>query len=170
MILETAQLLCTAHRVLDGTVRTVEVNHRKKKVYELNSPLDQILYSATHVNHPSAVWVREGYANYAWTYWHFIALCEEYTFRYGKIHATEAKLSSILWHSPQNLAPGFQTTPKPNCMAPEYIISNDVVTNYRNYYNYGKTSLLRWTKRQPPNWIIGKIIQADERPIYTVSR
>ena len=48
MILETAQLLCTAHRVIDG----VDL--------QMNSLLEETtMYRATHINHPSTKWVRE---------------------------------------------------------------------------------------------------------------
>ena len=64
MILEYAQLLSTAHRVLDG-VEIIEKKYvlgslparwRKCKVWKLNDDRDSILYKATHMNHPSAVW------------------------------------------------------------------------------------------------------------------
>ena len=41
----------------------------------------------SHFNHPSTVWVRSSYANLAWTIVHGLALCSEYTYRYGKTHA-----------------------------------------------------------------------------------
>ena len=67
MILEYAQLLSTAHRVLDGTlVNGYSKTGRKQKRYVLPDDRDSVLYSATHINHPSAVWVRKSDANYAW--------------------------------------------------------------------------------------------------------
>ena len=41
-----------------------------------------------HFNHPSTKWVRETHANLAWAIVHGLALCHEYTLRYGKIHAS----------------------------------------------------------------------------------
>ncbi len=41
----------------------------------------------SHFNHPSTKWVRASHANLAWTIVHGLALCSEYTHRYGKIHA-----------------------------------------------------------------------------------
>ena len=50
---------------------------------------DGTFYSQkAHFNHPSTVWVRSSYANLAWTIVHGLALCAEYTHRYGKIHAS----------------------------------------------------------------------------------
>lgn len=43
-------------------------------------------YRATHRNHPCTQWVMQNNANAAWLYRHFVALCHEYTKRYGKIH------------------------------------------------------------------------------------
>jgi hypothetical protein len=65
MILESAQLLSTAHHILDKSTSSE-------------------LYKPTHKNHPSAIWVRQSYKNYQWLYNHFISLCEEYTKRYNK--------------------------------------------------------------------------------------
>ena len=41
-----------------------------------------------HFNHPSTKWIRETHANMAWAIVHGLALCHEYTHRYGKIHAS----------------------------------------------------------------------------------
>lgn len=170
MILETAQILSTAHRVCDGIEQVVDNGVRKKKVYKLSSTLDEVLYNATHVNHPCSVWARESTANYAWLYNHLVALSVEYTWRYGKIHATENRMMASLWFSPTNMKTSHIITKPPSCMAPEFILGDDVVENYRNYYNYGKTQLLRWTGRKPPKWIVGKIVEASDKPIYTISR
>ena len=73
MILESAQILSTAHRVLDG-----------------DDYADQYgLYKIAHKNHPSTIWARSGGLNYLWLYDHMRGLMQEYTYRYGKIHATE---------------------------------------------------------------------------------
>ena len=83
MILEYAQLLSTAHRLLDGTqLSTTSASGRKKKVWQLPDHRDSVLYSATHTNHPSAVWARDNYHNYKRLYALFVATCDEYTHRY----------------------------------------------------------------------------------------
>ena len=69
MIIEYAQLMSTAHRVLDGIEyygRTK--NNRKIKRWKLNSELECILYKASHINHPSGIWVRQSEKNYLWLY------------------------------------------------------------------------------------------------------
>lgn len=132
MILESAQMLSTAHRVLDS------------------NPSEE-LYRATHKNHPSSVWVRQSDQHYRWLVYHLVSLCEEYTYRYGKKHATE-RLLPLLKTLPINI-PKAGFTPPPCCMDANYILSEDAVENYRNYYKHGKSHLHSWSKRPPPAWI-----------------
>jgi tRNA U34 5-carboxymethylaminomethyl modifying enzyme MnmG/GidA len=90
MILEYAQLLSTAHRVLDGVLSTrIDFSGRKKTVYALADNRDTVLYSATHINHPSAVWVRQSAQNYMWLAELLEECCKEYTHRYDKVHKVE---------------------------------------------------------------------------------
>ena len=172
MILETAQLLSTAHRVIDGEEYVGQSQSgRKAKRWRLSGNVDAIMYAATHINHPSAVWVRENSANYAWLYDHLLALGREYTHRYGRTHLTIDKLKDILKDSPQNIKQSNVMTKMPSCMDKQYIVSLDPITNYRNYYNYGKTDLLRWSNRTPPQWIDGTVIMTDgKKQIYTIQR
>ena len=161
MILESAQLLSTAHRILDGHMEvrqrlvpgTLEVpKYRKHKVWILPDARQEQMYQATHINHPSAVWVRERVENYLWLVDHFFALMYEYTFRYGKHHASK-ELGYPLQSPPMNLKE-FDFTPPPSAMDSKYIISDDPVINYRNYYKYGKAHLHKWTKREQPDWMV----------------
>ena len=41
---------------------------------------------------------RESVANYVWLYNLFEKLCDEYTFRYGKIHSTDLYSEIYLYH------------------------------------------------------------------------
>lgn len=172
MILETAQLLSTAHRVIDGEEYVGQSQSgRKAKRWRLSGNVDAIMYAATHINHPSAVWVRENSANYDWLYDHLLALGREYTYRYGRTHLTIDKLKDILKDAPQNIKQSRVMTKMPSCMDKQYIVSLDPITNYRNYYNYGKTDLLRWSNRPPPQWIDGTVIMTDgKKQIYTIQR
>lgn len=159
MILESAQLLSTAHRVLDGLEVKVTVKHpetgkiRNKKVWVLDDSRNDIIYSATHVNHPSGVWARQSVENYNWLVDHLFALGDEYTYRYGKRHATIEKLGYTIQSPPHNLKE-WDMTRMPSCMDEQYIISQDPITNYRNYYKYGKAKMHSWKNRQPPDWIL----------------
>ena len=155
MIVETAQLLSTAHRMLDGTmVRKPNKNGRMLQVWQLDDNRDSVLYKACHYNHPSGVWCRESDTNYQWLYTHFIALCEEYTHRYGKVHATDTKLRAALAPSPTNI-PKQTMTPFKLAMGtnPECIDNSDPVGSYRKYYRTKKDRFkMAWTNRTTPEW------------------
>ena len=155
MILEAAQLLSTAHRVLDG-VEYVDktASGRNVKRWRLPDARDTTLYSATHINHPSAVWVRESNHNYNWLWNYLKEHCKEYTYRYGKTHKVESSgLLQALRINPLNI-PIQRFNDPPSCMDDKYIISKDAVTNYRTYYKIGKAHLHKWKNRQPPSWIM----------------
>jgi hypothetical protein len=156
MIVETAQLLSTAHRVLDGKEQKMvyEKNGktRSKTVWYLDDDRDTIIYRATHINHPSAIWARQSVENYNWLVDYLFALGDEYTYRYEKKHKTMSEMSYMLASPPFNLKDWDWTTPL--CAMPdEYKISDDPVVNYRELYKYGKAHLHKWKKRQPPEWI-----------------
>lgn len=153
MILESAQLLSTAHRLLDGEEFIGKTKTgRKAKRWKLYDSREDVLYQATHINHPSAVWCRKSVENYNWLADHLHALLQEYTHRYGKKHKVEGDLSYMLMSPPKNLQE-YDMTTMPSAMADEYKISDDPIINYRNYYQNGKASLHSWKNRQPPEWI-----------------
>lgn len=154
MILESAQLLSTAHRILDGIQgNTITELGRNKKIWSLPDERELVMYQATHVNHPSAIWTRETSGNYNWLWYHLKELCKEYTHRYGRVHKVEdSGLLKALFKFPNNITKEPQTT-MPSAMADEYKISDDPLTNYRNYYRIGKSSMHKWTNRQQPEWI-----------------
>ena len=135
MILETGQLLSTAHRLLDGDEYADRYG----------------LYKVTHKNHPSAAWARANNNSYRWLYDMFIALGEEYTYRYNKVHATIQKLRDPLSSSPWNAPQAFMSEP-PQCM-PDDVKALDSVTAYRNYYRIYKAPILKYTRRAAPEWL-----------------
>ena len=113
MILESAQLLCSAHHVLESDI--------------------EVPYKLTHKNHPSSLWARESFENYSWLYAHFIALGEEYTKRYKKTHLTIIKCKDVLLFPPSKI-PKVGFTNMPQCMPEEYMVIGDSVKAYRKYY------------------------------------
>ena len=119
MILEAAQLLCTAHH-LSG------------------NPSD-VPYKKTHMNHPSAVWVRSSRSNYLWCYEYMLALGAEYTRRYGKHHLTIAKCREVLANVPHAIH-AIDFCDPPQCMPDEYKMA-DAVAGYKKYYELGKSHL-----------------------------
>ena len=62
MVLESAQMLSTTHRLLGE-------NH-------------QVFYKTVHKNHPCTVWTRRSSGNYLWHLEHWTALCDEYRHLY----------------------------------------------------------------------------------------
>jgi len=133
MILEYAQLLSTAHHLVDGEP---SIN----------------CYKPTHKNHPSAVWVRENRSNYQWLYQLLDNLLVEYTFRYGKVHKTESSgIFQNLSKIPYELRGGKFTDP-PQCMPDDCKIDGDTIAAYRNYYIREKYYMARWKFTHEPIW------------------
>ena len=153
MILEYAQLLSTAHRILDGTESTVlSESGRKKKVWQLPDNRDSVLYSCTHANHPSAVWVRQSESHYRWLFTLWIELMREYTYRYGKIHAS-ARLIGELNKPPKNIKFGNGFAEPTPAMPEHYRVAGDSIQSYKNYYLGDKRRMFSWKKRETPSWI-----------------
>jgi len=154
MIVESAQMLSTVHRMLDGVMeRRPSKSGAMLQYWKLNDQRENILYKACHFNHPSTVWTRESKANYQWHYQHFIALCDEYTYRYGKVHSTDIKLRIALQQIPTNI-PEKHMTPFKLAMGsnPECILE-DAVESYRRFYETKqKRFTMVWTKRPVPKW------------------
>ena len=124
MVLEYAQILSTAHRIIDGDKAGDERG----------------LYEIAYKNHPSTVWARLGRGNYNYLsdLWAWLGI--EYTHRYGKIH----KAATLEWlhYSPDNipkktLLTGL-TSPPPQCMPDEYKVPGCSITAYWNYYEQDK--------------------------------
>ena len=156
MILEYAQLLSTAHRVLDGTLLVgISDKGRKSTSWILPDNRNDILYKATHINHPSAIGCRQSYENYEWLYTMFIELMNEYTYRYGKNHACE-KLIEPLYTPPTHIPKGIGFT-EPTPAMPDIVkVANNSIASYRNYYINNKTHLASWrgkvNSRNTPEW------------------
>ena len=158
MIVEAAQMLSTAHRVLDGTEYVAVRNGRKSRQW-LHA--DDRLYKVAHLNHPSSVWTRECAANYDWHFRLFCALCDEYTHRYGKIHATDLKLRGILQSFPSRINRKMPLTPFKLAMksTPQCIDESNPVKSYRDFYQTKQDRFkMVWTKRPVPVWFQYKSI------------
>ena len=114
MIIETAQILSTAHRVLDDNT-------------------DESLYKATHKNHPSNLWVRSTNNNYTWAYCLLEALSKCYKQRTGKDHNTWLRVKDVLSSPPINIECGW-FSPPPYCGPKEYK-KLDTKESYKYYLN-----------------------------------
>lgn len=157
MILEYAQLLSTAHRVLDGTEYIGKsVSGRKAKRYLLPDEREYHLYLASHFNHPSGKWVRHSASNYRWLFKLWIELMREYNYRYGKIHSA-ARLLPYLKELPKNI-PENDFSPPWRAMPDDYKVdrseSNYTIKSYRAYYLGAKTAMFKWKNRPVPDWVV----------------
>ena len=111
MILESAQMLCTAHHHYGNG--------------------DNVPYKKAHYNHPSTIWVRQNSIHYDWLYDHMMALGNEYTKRYNKVHLSIIKCRDLVY-----LPPGIPTVmfnQPPQCMPDEYKDPCSIQA-YWNYY------------------------------------
>jgi hypothetical protein len=138
MILESAQLLSTAHREIDGDTWA-----------DANG-----LYKSTHKNHPSAVWARSNTKHYQWLYQHMLGLGTEYNRRYDKKHLTINKLGRVLAKWPDNLEMDVWCDP-PQCMPDEYK-QDSSMQGYRRYYAIDKAAndWFKYAKGRPaPSFI-----------------
>ena len=157
MIVESAQMLSTAHRMLDGYHIKAVSNSGKSQVKFWIHPdpeLDGVLYKAVHSAHPCTVWTMASAMNYNWHYVHFIALCDEYTHRYGKVHLTDKLLREKLAIAPKNIKYAgltqFALAMKSN---PECMFPNDPVRSYRAFYQTKQERFkMSWTNREVPEW------------------
>jgi len=126
MILETAQMLCTAARVRGCWAP----------------------YKQTHKKHPCTLWAGESRGNWNWLVRYGLALCGEYTKRYNKTHKSQRVIDYCRY-----LEVDFESdemTPFAQAMPPQY--KNDcVVAAYRAYYHGEKAGFATW-KTEAPDW------------------
>jgi len=123
MILESAQMLCTVAHDCGIEVR----------------------YKPSFRNHPCTRWVAESQQNWEWLHTYAIALCREYTHRYGKTHKSEQVIAEL----PTPELPNIGLTPFAQAMPEEYRNRN-AVKAYRQYYAYGKGYM---NKGLGPRWL-----------------
>jgi hypothetical protein len=130
MILETAQLLCGVHHVVESGY--------------------DIPYKLSHKNHPSAIWARECIENYIWLCDLGLDLCKEYTYRYEKRHKSQDIIEWALIHKPK-LKKNDDMSPFALAMPDECKV-DDAVQSYRNYYMAEKRRMASWKNREIPEW------------------
>lgn len=136
MVLETAQLLCTAVNLLGG----------------------QAKYKTTHKNHPCSIWTRESVGNFIWLSNYGFRLGEEYRYRYKKTHKSEAVIQDCVdqffKHSLHNEMQKKEFFDPPKCMPTLFTLRNDHVTDcYKDYMITEKSRFAKWEKgREAPSW------------------
>lgn len=129
MPLETAQMACTIARSLG---------------------VDDVAYRSTHANHPCTLWAAASDESWQWLMAHGLALCETYSARYGRQHASEAILRHVAGLKlplPRRSMPAFAQA------MPDAYRQPDAVAAYRAYYRGDKARFATWRQpAQTPDW------------------
>jgi len=131
MILETAQLLCGVHHMVESVL--------------------EVPYKLSHKNHPCSIWSRECIENYVWLCDLGIELCLEYTHRYGKRHKSQDIIEWCIVNHPPLKELG-DITPFRLAMPEECKIGN-AVESYREYYIKEKKYFSKWKNRKIPHFM-----------------
>lgn len=128
MILESAQLLSTAHHI---------------------NKSDIIAYRPTHTKHRCTLWVSSTSANYEWLFTHMIGLMNEYTYRYGKIHLCSYLIQDLAI----NPCKYGLLEPFALAMPVEHQNYESAIECYRSYYKSKPDFIFDYTNREVPNWL-----------------
>ena len=103
-------------------------------------------------NHPCTVWAQ---SNYTWLIMHGLALCKEYTYRYGKKHSCYSTITHCTHIFPLQVS---EPTTFTRAMPDEYKYDDtiDTFTAYKRYISskpWASSNYLRKPDRKP-NWIL----------------
>ena len=129
MIVETAQMLCTA---------ASKLGHK-------------VSYRPTHAKHPCTIWVGESQSNWSWLIDHGLAMCKEYTRRYNRTHKTQAVIELC---RDSNIGPVSDIGLTPfKLVMPDRYKCDDPVRSYRDYYIGEKSRFAKWKMEQPTWWV-----------------
>ena len=111
-------------------------------------------------NHPCTIWANEFVNNWRWLIRHGLALCEEYTNRYGKVHTCQKTLlvaQEIFPKADPTGRSGKETTPFVRAMPDEFKLDTSISTfdAYKMYIAskpWVKDNYLRLPSRKP-SWV-----------------
>ena len=118
------------------------------------------------LNHPSTIWARQSMHNTVWLIQHGLALCEEYTYRYGKKHGSYRRILEVWDPYSTTEASWRKATPVTIAMDdmyrldekeysqrnPNWVGWDFVIASYRHYYLEGKWRFAEWKKNRRPDW------------------
>ena len=162
MILESAQMLCTAKSICD---------HGSQQVPPDSLGVEKT-YRNVHRNHPCSVAVRRSRAAFECLAELALCLCARYTAIYGKVHKSEPLVRALAAASiatPTGEAFSAKTVVAslmtrrgpievplcmpPGCMCFDAAGRPDAILSYRRYYVLEKAAIAVWKERkQPPRW------------------
>tara|TARA_R110000803_G_scaffold86474_1_gene152862 strand:- start:28589 stop:29248 length:660 start_codon:yes stop_codon:yes gene_type:complete len=129
---------------------------------------DSPLMKPAMLNHPSTIWARQSFDNLEWLFEHGLALCDEFSNRYDKIHGSHKRIMDCYAFDDrvlQHKYPHSGLTPVNIAMFDKYRLDEKkyynrnpnatgwdfVIASYKHYYLEGKWEFATW-KTQPPNW------------------
>lgn len=115
-------------------------------------------YLPTHINHPSAVWVRSSLEHFYWTINYVNALNSETIYRGNKSHASCAEANRL--PDPYRL-PDKGWTP-PTLAMPDILKSEDAIASYRMFYMLDKFPFASWKVRGKPYWWDDELVKKQE--------
>ena len=166
MIVESAQMLST-------NIRLLGLKDPKEKIEELFPSL----YRSTHKHHPCTIWAQSK-PNFEWLLFHALALCDEYTFRFGKSHKTvdlllqiHHGLYSINFKSTQRSV--FRTAIN-TVIFHDCVVHTDLgaiephatyqryISKYKRQFGTKRPRAAKWTKRKPPLWFNNPPCQVNQ--------
>jgi len=138
-----AHYQCDKH-VVKMPLETAQILSTNLHLHHVDAP-----YRATHKNHPCTVWARSSQENCRWLLVHGLALCLEYTARYGRTHKSQRVVE---WAASYiDCFPAGSRTPWPQAMPDEHR-GDCTVTAYRNYYRHEKAKIATWRCELPLWW------------------
>lgn len=132
MITEHVELLCSAYFFTDQSGL---------------SP-----YYLCNANHPIAKWVRYSLKNWLWLRDYTLVLYDEYKYRYNDREHKAGEICRKLT-VPDLEDKGLTKMP---CAMPDEYKTDSVVQSYRDYYIGEKQHIIKYTKRNVPQWYVLK--------------
>ena len=152
---EAARAHCNKHVVK----MIVEAAQVLSTVCHLKGVSIEGLYKPTHRAHPCTLWAASKWANFRWTAALGLALCAEYSERYGKRHKTQDLLERLAsWASQWTIEPQylcFEFVGPEDCIVVEASTKTmDVVESYRKLYRLKDRKMaMVWPEGLRPEWM-----------------
>lgn len=146
MCVEATQMLVSAVRRHGATDNDVPLTKSGKP------------HRGGYKSHPCTLWAGDSRDNFMWLFWHGIALCEEFQFRFGKEHACLKQITVL--GSLFRFVPEGKLTPFAQAMSDEFR-NDDPVIAYRDYYWHDKRKniVCEWKKgREMPQWFNKELV------------
>lgn len=165
MILESVQLLATPYYTLNGINTRKDAKQFRDQLTAMypSFPRDRF-YGFGYYSHPCARWIQHSEANFRWLIRLAYALCDEYTIRYGKVHACQEVVEwfdenppdGLSWHRLKWLSNPLTVPANATTIKDSFEVFPDwdtAVATYRQYYRVDKRHLAEW-KTETPAWFL----------------